>query len=110
MRPSYGVLLPGAGVVAGAAGAGAGVAAAGAGASGGASMPPTTDPGPFWPQTVSVIAPMTNSAASTDVARVSNVAPERAPNTAWLLPPPNALAICLTLRNRTTSITHARLL
>ena len=56
-------------------------------------MPPTTDPGPLWPQTVSVIAPMTKSAASTDVARVSNVAPERAPNTAWLLPPPNAFAI-----------------
>ena len=27
------------------------------------------------------------------VARVSSVAPDRAPNTAWLLPPPNAFAI-----------------
>ena len=48
---------------------------------------------PRVPQTVSVNAPITNNAASTEVARVSSVAPERAPKTAWLLPPPNALAM-----------------
>ena len=34
-----------------------------------------------------------NSTAAIAVALVSNVAPERAPNAAWLLLPPNALAI-----------------
>ena len=34
-----------------------------------------------------------NSTAATVVARDSTVAPARAPNAAWLLPPPKALAI-----------------
>ena len=34
-----------------------------------------------------------NSTAHTVVARDSTVAPLRAPNAAWLLPPPNALAM-----------------
>jgi hypothetical protein len=34
-----------------------------------------------------------NSTAAIDVAFVSSVAPDRAPNAAWLLLPPNALAM-----------------
>ena len=41
----------------------------------------------------STTAPTTNSTASTVVARDSTVAPLRAPNAAWLAPPPKALAM-----------------
>jgi hypothetical protein len=42
---------------------------------------------------LSASAQIMNNAAQTDVARDSTVAPLRAPNTAWLAPPPKALAI-----------------
>jgi hypothetical protein len=41
----------------------------------------------------SAIAPSMNSAASTAVAFDNTVAPARAPNADWLLPPPNAAAM-----------------
>ena len=62
------------------------------GASGGGS-PPTTDPGPRCPHTAKVNDNTMKAAARPVVILVSNVAPARAPNAAWLLPPPNALAI-----------------
>ena len=48
----------------------------------------------------------TNAAAKPAVIFVSNVAPARAPNAAWLLPPPNALAMSppLPCCNRITRI------
>src|SRR3954469_21537317 len=56
--------------------------------------PLISDPAPRDPTTPSMIAPSMNSAPSTVVARVSTVAPARAPNAVWLLPPPpNALAM-----------------
>src|SRR4030095_15026689 len=83
----------GAGVVGAGAGAvGAGAAGADAGACG--ARPPTTDPVvPRCPRIPSTIAPITNSSAHTVVARDSTVAPLRAPNAAWLDPPPKALAM-----------------
>jgi hypothetical protein len=84
----------GAGAVEGAAGAG--VAGAGAGfavAGAGAGVPLTTELVPRWPITDKVSANSMNSTAAIDVALVSSVAPDRAPNAAWLLLPPNALAI-----------------
>ena len=83
----------GAGAVAGVdVDAGAGVLA-GAGFGGGGAEPLTTDPGPRWPMMASASAPSMNSTAKPVVAFVSSVAPARAPNAAWLLPPPNALAM-----------------
>src|SRR5262245_14332090 len=96
-----GAELSGAGVagvpVAGGVDAGAGVVAgggvvAGAGA-GGAGVPPTTDPGPRWPMMARTSAPSMNSTANAVVILDSSVAPPRAPNAVWLLPPPNALAM-----------------
>jgi len=75
----------GVGGFAGATGAGLGAA--------GAAAPLTTEPGPRWPMIASAIAPIMKSAASTAVAFDSTVAPERAPNADWLLPPPNAAAM-----------------
>ncbi len=63
------------------------------GGGGGAPRPPTTDAGPRCPHTASVNAKATNAAARPAVIFVSSVAPARAPNAAWLLPPPNALAM-----------------
>ena len=105
--------------VAGAGVAGAGVAGAGAGVGGGAGVvvrrrarapagdrPPITEPGPRWPMMPSTSAPTMNSTAQTVVARDSTVAPLRAPNAAWLAPPPNALAMSppLPCCSRMTSI------
>jgi hypothetical protein len=59
----------------------------------GAGVPLTTDPDPRCPMMDSASANSMNSTAATEVALVSSVAPERAPNAAWLLLPPNALAI-----------------
>ena len=84
-------------LVAGAVGGGVGAGAAGAGfdvAGGGADVPVTTDlVPPRCPSIDSVNANSMNNTAAIDVALVSSVAPERAPNAAWLLLPPNALAI-----------------
>lgn len=97
----YGVLLAGvAAGVAGCAPAGAGVVAvgfvgaAGAGvAAAGAAIPPTTELPPRCPQTDSVSESTINAAARPAVALVRTVAPARAPNAAWLPPPPKALAM-----------------
>jgi hypothetical protein len=113
-------LLAGAGVagavVAGAGVAGAGVAGAvvagavvaGAGVAGGlagvvvagvdgcvsGARPPITEEGPLLPMIPSASAPTMNRIAQIVVARDSTVAPLRAPNADWLLPPPpNALAM-----------------
>ena len=56
-------------------------------------MPLTTELVPRWPMIDSASARIMNKAAAIDVALVSSVAPERAPNAAWLLLPPNALAM-----------------
>ena len=88
-------------VVAGAAGAAAGVAGVAAGrwsgaglaAGGGPAVPLTSDPGPRWPMIASASASTMKSTAKTVVSFVSSVAPARAPNAVWLLPPPNALAM-----------------
>src|SRR5687767_6022628 len=64
-----------AGVV-GAGAAGAGFAAAG----GGPGVPLTTEPTPRWPRIDKVSANSMNSTAAIDVALVSSVAPDRAPN------------------------------
>src|SRR5262249_10761991 len=83
----------------GAAGFGAGAEAAGlcAGAAGAdcdnGVRPPSTELGPRWPRIPSAIAPITKRIAQIAVARDRTVAPLRAPNAAWLLPPPNALAM-----------------
>ena len=76
-----------AGVV-GAGAAGAGCVAAGLGS--GTEL--STEPGPRWRTTDSASANTTNIVAQTQVTLVSKVAPVRAPNAAWLLPPPNAEA------------------
>jgi hypothetical protein len=93
-----GVVEAGADVAAGAAGAaGFGAVEAGKGAGfaadGGAGVPLKIEPVPRWPMIDSASARIMNSAAAIDVAFVSTVAPERAPNAAWLLLPPNALAM-----------------
>ena len=90
-----GAELPGAG--ADPAGAGV-VGAAGVGVAGaltglGGAAPLMMDPGPRCPMMASASAPTMNSAASTAVAFDSTVAPARAPNADWLLPPPNAAAM-----------------
>ena len=60
----------------------------------GPSKPLMTEPGPRWPMIARTIAPTINRVPRTVVARVSTVAPARAPKAAWLLPlPPNAEAI-----------------
>ena len=58
-------------------------------------MPLTTDldPVPRVPMIDKVSAINMKSTAVTAVALVSTVAPARAPNAAWLLLPPNALAM-----------------
>ena len=56
-------------------------------------MPLSSDPGPRCPRMASTIAPTMNSAPSTVVARVSTVAPARAPKAAWLPLPPKAAAM-----------------
>src|SRR5436190_14107634 len=91
--PAAGALDPaGAGAVP-AGPLGAGALGAGAGA-GGAAVPPTTElVVPRWPMIASASAPSMNSTANTVVIFESSVAPPRAPNAVWLLPPPNALAI-----------------
>src|SRR5262245_25036865 len=86
-----GAVDDGAGVV-----AGAGVSGAFAGAPGtlgGGAEPLTIDPGPRCPMIASASAPSMNRTASTVVALDSTVAPARAPNADWLLPPPNAAAM-----------------
>ena len=77
------------------AGAGAGIAGAGAGfaAGAGACVPLTTELVPRCPSNDNVSANSMNSTAAIEVALVSSVAPDRAPNAAWLLLPPKALAI-----------------
>ena len=72
--------------------AGAGVLA-GAGFGGGGVEPLNTDPGPRWPITARTRAPSMNATANPVVSLVRRVAPARAPNAVWLLPPPNALAM-----------------
>ena len=62
---------------------------AGASIGAGPSSPLRTEPGPCWPMIARTIAPTMNSVPSTVVARVSTVAPARAPNAAWLPLPPN---------------------
>jgi len=89
--------------VAGACDVGAGVCDAGAGAAGlglagalcdaGSFTPPTTDEGPRCQTMPRPIAPSMKSTAATVVTRVSSVAPARTPKAAWLLDPPNALAM-----------------
>ena len=80
-------------------GAGAGVAPVGAGFAGaltglgGGADPLITEPGPRWPMIASASALIMNAAARTAVAFESTVAPARAPNADWLLPPPNAAAM-----------------
>src|SRR5262245_13319513 len=86
-----GAAADGAGVAAGAVGAGAGLAGADCPDNG--VRPPTTEPGPRLPRMPSAIAPTMKRIAQTVVARDRTVAPLRAPNAAWLLPPPNALAM-----------------
>ena len=69
-------------------------------------IPCTTDPPPDRPNIASTAAPRMNSVASTVVARVSTVAPARAPKAVWLLAPPNAAAMSPPLpcwSNTTTS-------
>jgi hypothetical protein len=56
--------------------------------------PTPTEPGPRCPMMPSASAPTMKSTAQIVVARDITVAPLRAPNAAWLLPPPpNALAM-----------------
>jgi len=101
-------LLDGAGAGVAGAGAGAAVAGAEAGAAGGLAgvvvagvdgcvsgeRPPITEAGPLLPMIPSASAPTMNRIAQIVVARDSTVAPLRAPNADWLLPPPpNALAM-----------------
>ena len=96
-----GVDAGGVDVAGGVAGAADGVAAgavdrggvSGLAAGGGAGVPLTTDPVPRCPMIESASANSMKRTAATEVALVSSVAPERAPNAAWLLLPPNALAI-----------------
>ena len=59
----------------------------------GGADPLTTDPGPRWPMIASASATIMNNAARTAVALESTVAPARAPNADWLLPPPKAAAM-----------------
>ena len=106
----FGAGVAGAGDPVGAAGAGVGVVPVGAGFAGtlsglgGGADPLTTDPGPRWPMIASASAPIMNKAASTAVAFESTVAPARAPNADWLLPPPKAAAMSpLPCWSRTTS-------
>jgi hypothetical protein len=66
---------------------------AGAGLGGGGVEPLSTDPGPRWPITARNRAPSMNATAKPVVSFVRRVAPVRAPNAVWLLPPPNALAM-----------------
>jgi hypothetical protein len=100
-KPGY---FAGAGAGAGAAFAGGGVVAGpGTGCANGDGVgpdgcvsgvrPPTTDPGPCLPRIPNASAPKMKIAAQIQVARDSTVAPLRAPNAAWLLAPPNALAM-----------------
>src|SRR5688572_4482312 len=88
--PTGGCCAAGAGRAVGAACAGVGTVVVGAPCG---ARPPTTDPGPRCARMFNVSAPTRNSTARTVVARVSTVAPLRAPNAAWLLPPPNAAAM-----------------
>src|SRR5581483_4678228 len=91
-RPGY--FAGGVGAAGADEGAGAGAGVPGAGVAGrGAGAPLTTDAGPRCPMIDNTSAPSMNSTASTVVALVSTVAPVRAPNAAWLLPPPKALAM-----------------
>src|SRR5262245_46898738 len=60
---------------------------------GGGAEPLTSDPGPRCPMIARASAPSMNNTASTVVALDSTVAPARAPNADWLLPPPNAAAM-----------------
>ena len=76
------------------AGPGIGSVCFGVASGGGAGVPLfTTDPVPRWPIIDNASARIMKSAAQIAVAFVSTVAPERAPNAAWLLLPPNALAM-----------------
>jgi len=84
--------------VAGVDPAGAGVEPVGAGFAGaltglGGADPLMTEPGPRWPMIASARATIMNNAARTAVAFDNTVAPARAPNADWLLPPPNAAAM-----------------
>ena len=79
-------------VGAGADPGGAGFAGALTGLGGGAD-PLITEPGPRWPMIASASALIMNAAARTAVAFESTVAPARAPNADWLLPPPKAAAM-----------------
>ena len=93
------------GVVAAGGVLGAGVIGAVAGAGAGPRVPRSSEPGPRWPMTDSIIAPTMNSTARTAVAFDRTVAPARAPNADWLLPPPNAAAMspfpcCSRITNR----------
>jgi hypothetical protein len=77
-----------------AVGPGIGSVCFGAPTGGGAGVPLNTDPeDPRWPMIESANANIMKSAAKIAVAFVSTVAPDRAPNAAWLLLPPNALAM-----------------
>ena len=78
--------------VAGVAGGAAGVVGAGT-ARLGAGAPLTSEPGPRCPMIASASAPTMNSTARIAVALDNTVAPARAPNADWLLPPPNAAAM-----------------
>ena len=70
------------GAVAGVGGFGDAGAGFGAAAGGGAGVPPTTELVPRCPMIESVSANSMNSTAAMDVAFVSSVAPDRAPNAA----------------------------
>src|SRR6187455_2827064 len=95
--------VAGAGVVAGFSTGAAGLAEEVAGLAGAAGAagalagrplrPPNTEPGPRWPRIPRASAPKMNSTNPIVVALESTVAPVRAPNAAWLLPPPKALAM-----------------
>ena len=108
IEPTYQLIghlgVVGAGVDAGAGDAGAAPGDAGRGAdpvgagfgmlSGlGGADPLMIDPGPRWPMMASASALIMNNAARTAVAFDSTVAPARAPNADWLLPPPKAAAM-----------------
>src|ERR1019366_9431908 len=77
----------------GVVGVGGGVASAPLGTAGGPGVPLTSEPGPRCPMIASASAPSMNNTAKIVVAFDSTVAPPRAPNAVWLLPPPNALAM-----------------
>src|SRR5262245_64472214 len=82
----------------GADGAGVGVSGAFTGEpgtldGGGGAAPLTIEPGPRCPMIASASAPTMKMTARTVVAFDSTVAPARAPNADWLLPPPNAAAM-----------------